>query len=76
MKNKFQVQWKAKDFKKSHAWVHGAKEGIEVPLCEPLRETPFLNPARFVNIGKKCKKCLAKIDKFKQDFPNIKVYYE
>ena len=75
-KNKLEIQCKAKDFKKSHAWICDIKNAVEIPMCEPLRETPYLMPARFAGIGKPCKKCLAKLAEFRIDYPDTPITYD
>jgi hypothetical protein len=75
MKSQFSIEWKARDFKKSHAWIHDSIAGDESPLCEPTRLMPYINPARFVGIGTKCANCLSRIGKIKEKFPKIQVMY-
>ena len=75
MKNQFTIEWKARDFKNSHAWISDKVSSEEAPACDPTRMLPYINPARFVNIGKKCKKCLKAIESIKTQFPKIQIMY-
>lgn len=75
-KENFKIEWKARDFKNNHAWIADIVESNETPLCSPERLLPYIKPARFANIGKKCRNCLATIEAFRKKHPSIPVYFQ